>query len=194
MLEPLSWDESKNVINRALREAQSKNGVETKIDDEALNLIVHISEGYPHFIQQFGYCAFAHDTDDHITKEDVLQGTFKENGAMDQLARKFFQEMYFDRISSPDYRKVLDLMSNHEDKWVSRKTLIKEGDIKETQVTNALNALKSKNIIFANAEKKGEYRLPTRSFATWIRITAAQRELLNRRPDEGSAEELPLST
>ena len=34
---------------------------------------------------------------------------------------------------------------------------------------NALRALKERNIILQNDMKKGEYRLPTRSFAAWIK-------------------------
>jgi type II secretory pathway predicted ATPase ExeA len=49
-LEPLEPHESMEVIRRGLGEAKEKNGFETEIDDDALQLIVTLSEGYPHFI------------------------------------------------------------------------------------------------------------------------------------------------
>jgi AAA ATPase domain len=179
MLEPLSDTESRDVVKRGLWEAQKKNGRETKITEAALDRIVHLSEGYPHFIQQFSFCAFAEDSDDIIDENDVAKGAYKENGALDQLGRKYFRELYFDKVSSGDYRRVLNVMADHLDSWVSRKEIIRLAAVKETQVSNALNALKSRNIILANEEKTGEYRLPTRSFAVWIKAINEKRAVIN---------------
>jgi hypothetical protein len=178
-LKPLSLDEAKQVVFRGLAEAKTKNGKETTITEAALEKIVHLSEGYPHFIQQFSYCAFAEDTDDVIDNDDVVNGAYKENGALDQLGHKYFQEMYFDKIASPDYRKVLDTMSDELDAWLQRKEIAKRSGVKDTQITNALAALKSRNIILANPERPGEYRLPTKSFAVWIKAIGAKRDLLS---------------
>lgn len=184
MLEPLSDDESKDVIRRALALTKDTNGEQTTITDDALNVIAHLAEGYPHFIQQFAFCAFERDTDNVIDVDDVLHGAYSENGALDQLGRKYFQQLYFDSVSSPDYRKVLNVMAEYMDKWVSRQTIIREIDIKETQVNNALSALKARNIILVNEEKKGEYRLPTRSFAVWIKAVNEKRKLIENRGEE----------
>lgn len=43
-----------------------------------------------------------------------------------------------------------------------------EIEIKETTLNNALQALKSRNIIFPNPAQSGEFKLPTKSFAAWI--------------------------
>ena len=157
------------MIEMALRQAEEKNGKPTTIAVAALNSIVHLSEGYPHFIQQFGYCAFQADKDDNISVPDVIDGAYGENGALEQLGRKFFREMYFEKVSSGDYRKVLDAMAQGTETWYTRNTIIKRSGVKETQVNNALNALKKRGIIIANEDNKGEYRLPTRSFAVWIK-------------------------
>jgi hypothetical protein len=147
----------------------NEKGTSVTINDGALKLIARLSEGYPHFIQQFSYSAFERDTDGEIDEEDVNRGAFSENGALDQLGRKFFSEMYFDKISSEDYRRCLNVMSDFGDQWVPRGEIIRISNIKESQVNNALNALRSRNIILLNEQKKGEYRLPTRSFAAWIK-------------------------
>lgn len=177
-LKPLSRSECQDVVRRGLAEAKQKNGVETTITDSALEALVHLSEGYPHFIQQFSFCAFAEDTDNNIDEADVSRGAYRENGALDQLGRKYFQAMYFDKISSPDYRKVLDTMADSLDGWVQRKDIATKSGIKDTQITNALAALKARNIILANPERHGEYRLPTKSFAVWIKAIGLQRNLL----------------
>ena len=156
------------VVEFGLRDAQRVNGTETKITHEALAMIAELSEGYPHFIQQFAHSAFAQDSDDVIDVADVTQGAYKENGALTQLGHKYFSEMYHAKISSEDYRRVLGAMAPHGDKWLQRKDIIAESGVSESSVTNALAALKDKNIILVEEGKRGMYRLPTKSFAAWI--------------------------
>ena len=167
-LDPLEPDERRLVVSRGLDQAAKVNSKPTSISDAAMDFLCELSEGYPHFVQQFAYSAFAEDTDDEISLDDVVQGAYRENGAIAQLGSKYFNEMYFGRVSSPEYRKVLDAMARHEDAWVARRILVKDSGVKETTLNNALNALKGKNVILADDSRQGFYRLPTRSFAAWI--------------------------
>ncbi|WP_342657782.1 ATP-binding protein [Sphingomonas sp. NY01] len=167
-LETLDDAERIRVIDIGIGEANTKNDFATAIDGNASKLLADMSEGYPHFIQQFGYCAFEADVDNKITIEDVLSGAHNENGAIAQLGRKYFSEMYFSKINSNDYRKLLDAMSKYSDRWVSRKQLIADTRMKESTVNNALLALKQKSIIILDESRQGFYRLPTKSFAAWI--------------------------
>jgi DNA-binding IscR family transcriptional regulator len=72
------------------------------------------------------------------------------------------------KISSEDYRKVLNTMASRSDNWVSRKDIISESGVSESSVTNALSALKDRKIIMVEDGRRGFYRLPTKSFAAWI--------------------------
>lgn len=176
MLEPLSKVDSEKVVTRALKEAKEKNKIETTIESDALDAITHLADGYPHFIHEFGYCAFDADQDNNISLEDVLDGAFKANGAIDQLGKKYFHQMYFDKVSSADYREVLNVMAEKSDEWIARSDIIRDVKIKESQVNNALLALKDRDIILANKERKGEYRLPTKSFAVWIKANIERKK------------------
>ena len=98
----------------------------------------------------------------------MQEGAFSENGAIVQLGAKYFSEMYFSKIASPDYRKVLDYMADHGDSWVPRKEIIDSCGVVRTNVDNALTALKDRGIILSDEARRGFYRLPTNSFATWI--------------------------
>lgn len=171
-LEPLEFDERVKVVEIGIELANRKNQVQTTITDDAKEFLADLSEGYPHFVQQFAYSAFEHDTDDIIDEDDVGHGAFKDGGALSQLGDKFFREMYHARIASEDYRRVLDAMAEHGDDWVTRKQIIKESGVAEANVDNALMALKSKEIILHDESRRGFYRLPTNSFAAWI--TAVQ--------------------
>jgi type II secretory pathway predicted ATPase ExeA len=62
-LSVLENGERKDVVGLGLDEAEKKNDFRVSIDDDALGLISMLSEGYPHFIQQYAYSAFAQDTD-----------------------------------------------------------------------------------------------------------------------------------
>jgi hypothetical protein len=168
LLKPLEIEECKTVVNVGLRLAKQKSGQETTISDDALAQIADISEGYPHFVQQFSYSAFDQDSDGVIKSDDVWEGANKENGAIAQLGRKYFNELYYGKIGSNDYRLVLNSMAEHSDQWIARKNIVAESGVKSTTVNNALNALKARNIIVLDETRPGYYRLPTKSFAAWI--------------------------
>lgn len=175
LLEPLELDERKRVVNIGIKLANEKNQVQTTITQDAIDFLAELSEGYPHFVQQFSYSAFEHDKNNEIDEEDVGESAFKEGGALSQLGDKFFNEMYHARISSEDYRRVLDAMAEHGDQWVTRKKIIAESGVAEANVNNALQALKLKQIIIQDEARRGFYRLPTNSFAAWINAIRAAR-------------------
>jgi len=51
-------------------------------------------------LQEFAHCSFATDTDNKISVADVVSGTFSEHGALNQLGRKYFADLYIDQIGS----------------------------------------------------------------------------------------------
>ncbi len=175
LLEPLELDERKRVVELGISEASAKSGRPISITKDAADLLADLSEGYPHFVQQFAYSALDHDNDDVIDEHDVAEGAFKAGGALSQLGDKYFNEMYHARISSEDYRRVLDAMAPHGDAWLARQQIIKESKVAETNVNNALSALKAKSIIIQDDKRRGFYRLPTNSFAAWINAVRAAR-------------------
>jgi hypothetical protein len=189
-LDPLEPKECIQAISIGMQIANEKNEKKTAISTEALDMLADLSEGYPHFIQQFAYSAFEADTDLNIDVDDVVSGAYGENGAIHQLGRKYFSEVYFSKINSDDYRKLLNVMADHGDEWVSRQQLLRESKLKETTINNALQALKQKSIILSDESRQGFYRLPTRSFAAWInalKTAAAQRAT-------GKTPQLPLTS
>ncbi len=167
-LETLEMNERKQVVMKGLESANSRNETKTEITDEALALLAELSEGYPHFVQQFSYNAFDTNTDMVIDIQDVVNGAYADNGAIAQLGSKYFNEMYFGKISSDEYRRVLDTLAEYGDNWTSKRTLVGDSGLKESTMANALNALKNRNIILTDSSRQGFYRLPTKSFAAWI--------------------------
>ncbi len=172
-LMPLEPGERETVIDRGLADAAEKNGFRVEMAAEAKSMIANLSEGYPHFLQEFAHCAFAKDADNNVDIQDVFSGAFGENGGLDQLGKKYFTGLYIDQIGSPDYRKVLMSMAEHGDEWVARPKIIEESGVKTRIVDNALHALKDRKIIVQNPEVRGAYKLPTKAFAVWIKAREA---------------------
>jgi len=178
-LGPLPPNDRAQVIYRGLKAAQEKNGFPVAITPEAVSSLAFITEGYPHFIQQFAYCAFEADTDNNIDTDDVMKGAYGEAGALKQLGLKYFEKQYFDQIGSDEYRQVLRVMAKHFDAWITKAEIRKEAThIKASTLDNALSALKSRGIIVPKSGKKGTYKLPSRSFAVWIRAYTQAEELV----------------
>jgi AAA ATPase domain len=173
-LEPLLDSERWYVISLGLNDANNVSGTVTSIANDAADALMHLSEGYPHFIQQFAFCAFEVHTDQQITLADVQKGAHDpEHGAIAQLGHRYFQDLYFGQIASNDYRKVLHAMASDSDGWVTKKQIHDRTGLKASTINNAIHALKSKGLIRPQKGKQGVYKLPSRSFAVWIRAFTA---------------------
>jgi hypothetical protein len=179
-LDPLQPNERNEVVERGLTEASGKNGFAVSILPDAKDAISELSEGYPHFLQQFSFSAFEEDSDNVIDEHDVREGALHpEKGAIQQLGIKYFHELYFDQIGSDEYRDVLRAMAVNLDDWVTKPEIRKKVSMKGSTLDNAIAALKKKHIILPKPGVAGSYRLPTKSFAVWIRaLTKAKEENL----------------
>lgn len=167
-LSVLLANERKEVVSLGLADAREKNGFYVSINDEALSLISSLSEGYPHFIQQYAYSAFNADDDNKIDETDVIYGLKYDNGALNQLGMQYFENMYTEELRSDDYRTVLQVIAQHSPNYAQRKTIINESGLKGHTVDNALTALKKRGSVIAIRGQQGQYKLPSHSFAAWI--------------------------
>lgn len=70
------------------------------VDDDALAEILHITEGYPYFLQQWAHDAWNLAVDDRITRQNVLDATPVAIGVLD---RDFFR-VRFDRCNASEKR------------------------------------------------------------------------------------------
>lgn len=169
-LDTLSRDEVSLVIDFALRDANEKNEEKTAIDNPAREALINLSEGYPHFIQQFGYSAFASDRDCVIDIEDVRQGAFGTLGAMEKIGDRYYRDDFYNKIQKDSYRQVLRIMADSENRWVSKKDIRAAFRGRTSILDNALHALRERKIILAKEGERGMYRLQHRGFAFWIKL------------------------
>ncbi len=187
-LDILTRDEVSTVIDRALHEANEENEEKTLIDDAGRNGLINLSEGYPHFIQQFGYSAFAADSDGIIDRDDVKSGAFGSGGAMDKIGDRYYRDDFYNKIQKDSYRQVLRIMADNENRWVTKKEICSKFRGKDSTLDNAIHALRDRKIILSKEGVRGMYRLQHRGFAFWIKLyTTDPREIqaqIESRSDE----------
>lgn len=173
---PLSEEEVRRVIQQGLDEANKRNTIPVKIADEALNTIYAFSEGYPHFVQQFGHSCYSYDTDNIIDENDVTVSAFSDGGAFDLIGDRYYKDLYFNKIKEDAYRLILKIMSQKWNQWISKKEIWEKFKGKKTTFDNGLAALATRGIILRRPGAKGEYRLQWAGFAFWINHFAARKE------------------
>jgi hypothetical protein len=166
----LTSDEVSRVIDICLEKANEQNDEKTNINDEGREALIALSEGYPHFIQQFGYSAFAVDSDGMINPEDVYSGAFGSRGALERIGDGYYRDSFYNKIQKDSYRQVLRIMAKNLDSWTTRQEIKSEFKGKDSTLNNAIRALRERHIIISKEGVKGIYRLQHKGFALWINL------------------------
>ncbi|WP_339548390.1 ATP-binding protein [Pseudomonas sp. RA_35y_Pfl2_P32] len=166
----LSFSDTKYVLDRGLSAGNKLNSEQTTMGDFAKDHVASLSEGYPHFIQQFAHSAYEHNTDGEISADDVLEGAFKEGGALDSIGSRYYAADYHSKIKSDEYRQVLAIMAENMSDWIKKSEIREKFTGDDQTLTDALKALTTRKIILKNPSKMGEYRLQQRGFALWIKL------------------------
>lgn len=158
------------VIDRGIEEGNKTNKHSTTITEDAKKYISNLSEGYPHFIQQFSFSSFESNDDGEITVDDVLKGAFDKGGALDAIGSRYYASRYYEQIKSDEYREVLSIMAENMNSWTKKTDIKHKFSGTDQTLNNALQALTSRKIILRNQSKRGEYRLQQKGFALWIKL------------------------
>jgi AAA ATPase domain len=169
----LSDSEVNSVIDRCLERAEIDNDLRTSIKTEARDMLVSLSEGYPHFIQQFGYSAFNSDEDDVISAEDVRKGAFGKRGALEHIGDRYYRDDFYNKIQEERYRQVLRIMADKLDGWVTKQEIRERFKGTTANLDNAIKALRDRKIILIKEGERGVYRLQHKGFALWIKLNTA---------------------
>lgn len=191
-LEPLSRKDVARVISEGLREANEKNSNRMAIMPDAQETLINLAEGFPHFIQQFCYCAFAKDIDWIISGEDVVDSAFEDGGAIELIGNCYYRDAFYNKIKQESYRKVLRIMASKvmtptQSVWITKDEIRRSFHGKPTTLDNAIHALLSKNIIVPKEGTLGTYRLVHKGFAWWIRLFTSDPEQVKKISQEDGA-------
>lgn len=171
-LDRLTKEEMEDILNKVLLNAQELNLAPTTFEPEAKGQLLYFSEGFPHFIHQYGFCAFESSNGVLITKDNVLDGALSPNGALDRIGNKYYKDDFYNKIKVDSYRQVLIIMAENLDLdvWITKKEIKKKFKGGESTLNNAINALKKRGIIVSKEGTRGTYRLLDKGFAWWILV------------------------
>jgi len=178
ILDRLSHTEVNQVIDNCLAKVNENSTNPIAITNEGRAYLIIFSDGYPHFVQQFGYSAFDVDKDNSITDDDVFQGAFREHGAIEMLGERYYRDSFYNKIQQESYRQVLRIMSDKLDNWASKQEIRKRFKGDNTILNNALKALRDRHIIISKEGSRGIYRLQHKGFALWIKYKTTDPEKL----------------
>lgn len=169
-LDRLTPADVRTAVNQALAVAERENGRSFQVTDDGVASLVSLSEGFPHFLQQFGYSAFETDSDDVIDAEDVFEGAAGKGGALDLIGNQYYRSDFYEKIKKDSYRQVLRIMAEHLDAWVTKKEIRERFKGKNSTLDNAIYALRRRDIIVTKEGSRGIYRLRNKGFALWVKL------------------------
>jgi hypothetical protein len=167
------WDtDIVKVIQLCLARASRENNRRTTITLGAQEALIALSEGLPHFVQQFGFSAFAADKDFVLDEDDVSSGAFGSNGALQTIGDRYYRDSFYNRIQKESYREILRIMARHLDDWVPKATIRAAFSGSASVLDSALKSLRERGVILSKEGERGVYRLEQKGFALWILYSA----------------------
>lgn len=130
---------------------------QVKIDNDALNLIVQLSGGYPMLMHEVGDAIFWQDSDSHITLSDARLGITE---AARNVGRKFIGTQVSNVLRNKTYSSILLRMGEKLPIGATfeRQELLKQNasEKERKNLDNFLNRIKKLGIM-KDAEARGEY-------------------------------------
>lgn len=169
-LEPLHQDDIVDIYQRGLTLVNEKSKQKYGISSEALERMIGVSEGYPHFIQQIGFSIFEQNEDYEISIDTANRAIFMRNGAIDLIGDRYYRDMYYTQIKEDAYREILNIMSENSGGITTRKTLRDKFSKNDHILDNGIRALKDRSIILPVRGKRGQYKLQWIGFGVWIKF------------------------
>jgi AAA ATPase domain len=144
------------------------------LEEDALNLLMHFSAGYPKVMHIIGDAAFWIDKDGKIDLSDAMRAV---RAAAEDVGRKFVDQQVLKALRSKDYLSILRKLAKTDFDLAFRKSQIADGltGTERRKFNNFLQKMKKLGVLRAGDEM-GEYVFNSRLARLYILLNSAEAE------------------
>ncbi|HEX8392198.1 MAG TPA: ATP-binding protein [Longimicrobium sp.] len=154
------------IVVEGLKRA-SQEGENISIQPVALDRLLRMADGLPHFTQQLAYSAFDVNGDDIIDEEDVVEGAYGSEGAVASLGEHYGWSELGNRADG--CWAVLTALADANATELPVHDLIQITGTPMSAVIDAVQRLATKGLVFFDVETM-LVRLASPSLRTWVRL------------------------
>jgi hypothetical protein len=161
-------DDVADLIDRCMTTQRTIPRVTTST--RARELLIALSEGFPHFAQEFGFCAFAEVSDGKIDADDVATGASKPGGAIDRIGEAYQFGSMYDSLDGAELELVLAIGPYAlTEQWVSPEMV--RNDISNPNTLDAaFKSLVRKGVLLLDTQSRKKYKFRHNAFAYWVKL------------------------
>ncbi len=166
-IEPMGKQEMRDFFVRAYE------SVGLKVEEEALQHLVHYSAGFPKIMHLVGDNAYWVDRDGIVDKQDALQGVVL---SAEEVGRKYVDQQVYRALRSADYHSIFKKIAKlGPDKMSFTKSEVSSGlsETEKRKFNNFLQKMKKLKVL-RSGDIQGEYIFNVRMVRLyiWLQSTA----------------------
>jgi hypothetical protein len=166
-IRPMSENEMKEFFTRAFE------SVQMKVNEEAMQTLVHYSAGFPKIMHLVGDAAYWIDRDGIVDEEEAFQAIFE---AAEEVGRKYVDQQVYRALHSKDYLSILAKVAQQgPDSMSFRKAEILAGltETEKKKFNNFLQKMKALKVL-KSGDVQGEYVFNVRMVRLYIWLQSLQ--------------------
>lgn len=172
----LSTTETNELLDMCLLRVESP---QYRLNDSARKRLIDLGEGHPHFLHQFGYCAFkacitsGAKSDEKeitwITDQHVIDGAYSRRGALDLIGEMYFEDFYKQVSEDGLCTRIVKFIGGVEDDGVSANDIANGLKEELRAVEDALAELRpTEHIVFDKHTSRYSFRY--RCLGKWVQL------------------------
>lgn len=175
---------SKNESFELIQNTLQKGKPQLKIEDNVLDGMFYYSEGYPNFLQEFGWACFEVDSDGIINLDDFTSAVFgipdEFKGALDTLYDKYFCKILTRDLLSERYRNILKIFGEEEREILTLTDLRRKLPSMKTVLSGYLGVLVKRGILSKPPGTQGKYKISSRMLRLWLRLQLIRKKKITK--------------
>jgi hypothetical protein len=159
------------IVVEGLKRA-SQDGDRITIQPVALEKLLKMADGLPHFTQQLAYSAFEVNADDTIDEEDLVEGAYGPEDAVASLGKHYGWSNL--PVGSDAGWAVLKTLADAPEGGVLLTSLVQGTGAAARKVREAVQRLAEERLAVVQPGPEASVRLASHALRAWIRLETAR--------------------